>query len=188
MNTTIQKTSRPSFDLLRQKIGWLCEMIRWLIVAYLIWTLYRNLAPLMAPTLTAAEWNTYWGLPPDTVTVTKVFINRAIVMITFSAAAVMGFAVWKLMGAYLAGQIFSIEAAGRLKWVGTTALVAALVDIAVRPFMLGTLSSEILKKVGWLDWIDPTDLLYVLIALFVFALGHIQGTAAEINNEHQQFV
>jgi hypothetical protein len=188
MGSVLQSAGQPSIPLLREKIGWLCQLIRRLIVAWLIWQLYSNLLPLISPAQSAGDWNRYWGLPPETVTVTKVVINRAIVFVSLGAAAVLGMAVWKLMSGYLAGDILSAEAARRLRLVGLTGLASAVIDIIVRPLMLGVLSSDILKQVRFIDWFEPRDLLYVLIALFVLALAYIQGTAAEISDEHRQFV
>jgi hypothetical protein len=188
MSSTLQSTERPSVLVLREKIGWLCQTIRWLIIAWLLWQLYYNLAPLMVPGQTAVEWNTYWGLAAGTITVTKVFINRAIVLVSWASAVILGFAVWKLMSSYLTGDILSARAARRLRLVGTTGLVSALIDIIVRPLVLGVLSTDIFKQIRFIDWFEPRDLLYILITLFLLALAYIQGTAAAISDEHQQFV
>jgi hypothetical protein len=190
---TAEPTTLPesrSVSLLRQKIGWLCHLIRWLIVAWLAWSLYNIMSPLIfaGPAAAAVEWGKYWSLADGSITVGEVLINRGLALVSWAAAVVMGVAVWKLMSGYLTGDILSANAAGRLRQVGLTGLVAAAVDIIVRPLMLGVMSSDILKQIPLMDWVEPRDLLYFVIALFVLSLGHIQGTAAIISDEHKQFV
>jgi hypothetical protein len=36
--------------------------------------------------------------------------------------------------------------------------------------------------------VEPRDIMYVSIALFIVSLGHIQRTAATISDENRQFV
>lgn len=188
MNPSVETSCKPDVSVLRERIGWLCQLIRWLIVAWLVWNFYNVYGGLLNPEATAKEWNTYWGLAEGTVTTSKVYLNRVIVTLTYGSTVVLGYAVWQLMSGYLAGDIFSPQAARRLRWVGLTGIFSALIDVAVRPFLVGVLSTDNFKKVAWLDWVSPQDLLYVLIALFILALGYIQGTAAAISDEHQQFV
>jgi hypothetical protein len=185
-----QLAERPDVSLLRQKITWLCQLIRWMMTAFVLWALYANLQPLIinGASKSAIEWNAYWGLALGTVTETKVYMNRAIFLVSWAAAALLGWAIWKLMSGYLAGEILSAEAAQRLRLVGIIGFASAVIDIVVRPIALGVLSMDIVKQTPLLDWVEPRDLLYFCIALFVLSLGHIQGTAARINDEHRQIV
>jgi hypothetical protein len=189
--TTPPATQRPDVPQLRQTIGWLCQLIRYLIVGYLIWIIYLVLEPItvIGVETTAAQWTTYWGLPKETpIQPQTVYYNRAIALISTGALWFLVRAVWNLMTGYLAGDIFSAAAARRLKRVGTTGVIAALVDVAIRPFMLGVMSTDIYAKATFYDWVGPVDLMYLLIALFILSLGHIHGTAAAISEEYQQFV
>jgi Protein of unknown function (DUF2975) len=190
LHTSELSVERPYLLALRLKIGWLCQLIRWLIVAWVLWALYQNLEPLFRPGVvqSAAEWNAYWGLAEGTVSPSKVYVNRAIFLVSWASAAFLGWAVWRLMSSYLAGDIFSAAASARLKHVGIVGFASAAIDIIARPFALAALSPSILSKVPLLTWVEARDLLYFVIALFVLSLGHIQGTAATISDEHQQFV
>jgi hypothetical protein len=190
MTTTVELPERPSVSILRQKIGWICQLIRWLIVIWLLWWLYLILTQLISvgPQQSAVEWNTYWGLPPGSITVTEVYMNRAIALLSWATSAVVGYAIWQLMSGYLAGDILSSAAARRIRLVGLWGLAAIAIDIIIRPVMLGILSSDILGKVAFMDWFTTHDVFYTVIALFVLSLGHIQGTAATISDEHRQFI
>lgn len=188
MSITLEVLEKPNVAILRQKIGWLCHLIRGLVIVWIVWQFYINFRPLMSPSVTAWEWNSYWGLALFTVTIKKVLLNRAIVFISWIAAAFLGWAVWRLMDAYLRGDILSPVAATQLRLVGITGLVAAITDIGVRPLLVGVLSTENFKHYQFMDWFEPRDLLYILIGLFILALSYIQGTAAAINDEHRQFV
>jgi Protein of unknown function (DUF2975) len=190
MSTTLRHSETASISTLRHKIGWLCELIRWLMIGYTFWILYLVLEPVAVTgaALTAVTWANYWAIPESSISVREVYFNRAFALLSWASLVVLCYAVWKLMGAYLSGEIFSAAAANCLRLVGVTGLASALVDIAIRPFMLGVMSTEILKQARFLDWVGPVDLMYILIALFVLALGHIQLTAVAISDEHKQFV
>jgi Protein of unknown function (DUF2975) len=188
MNASVENDIKPDVSQLQGKIGWLCQSIRWLIVVWLVWNFYTVYGGLLSPEATAKEWNAYWGLAEGTVTTTKVFLNRAIVTLTYGSTVIVGYAVWQLMSGYLSSDIFSPAAARRLRFVGLAGIFSALIDVAVRPFLVGVLSVENYSKVAWYDWASPQDLLYLLIALFILALAYIQGTAAAINDENKQFV
>jgi hypothetical protein len=195
MGNTLEQHELPipeqaSISSLRRKIGWLCELIRWLIVVWLAWQLYLNLSPLIVTgaAASAAEWTKYWGLAEGAISPKSVYFNRGFSLTAWLAAAIMGVAVWRLMSGYLEGDIMSARASDKLRLVGLTALVSATTDIVVRPFMLGVLSNDIIKMIPLKDWVEPRDMLYFLIAMFVLSLGHIQKTAAVISDEHKQFV
>jgi hypothetical protein len=158
------------------------------VFIWIVWSLYVTLEPLGAASQAAVDWNKYWELPEGTVTVSKVFANRAVFLFNWALAAWLAYAVWKLMSGYLTGDILSAAAATRLRLVGVSGLVTALFDVVSPPLALSTLSASIIGKVPFLNWFEPRQLLYILIALFVIAIAYIQRTAAEISDEHRQFV
>jgi hypothetical protein len=187
--TTLETLEPPrAHSHLRSKIGWLCQLIRWLIVFWIVWALYLTLEPLGAAGQSAVNWNRYWELPEGTVTVSKVIANRAVFLLNWALSAWLSYAVWKLMSGYLSGDILSVAAATRLRLVGVSGLVTALFDLVSPPLALSALSLDIIGKVPFLNWFEPRQLLYILIALFIIAIAYIQRTAAEISDEHKQFV
>lgn len=190
MTIAFELPERPSVSVLRLKIGWLCNLIRWMVVVWLAWQFYVNFEQFLwnGPSRTAVEWGKNWGLKDGSITLAGIWLNHAIVLVNWTVAASMGVAVWRLMRSYLAGDILSVEAARRLRLVGLTGLAAAAAEVVLRPFMLGALSIDIVRMIPMQNWVDPRDLLYFVIALFVLSLGHIQGTAAVISDEHKQFV
>jgi multisubunit Na+/H+ antiporter MnhF subunit len=190
MTEELAVSEHPVLRVLQGKIGWLCQAIRWLMVAYVVWVLYRVLEPILisGAAFSAKDWATYWGLKEGSIEPASIYWNRGFALISWLSAFFLGLAVWRLMSSYLGGDVLSSNAAGKLRWVGVTGLVATLVDIAIRPAMLGVLSTEIFAKVNWLSWVDPIDLMYFLISLFVLSLGHVQHAAAVIAEEHKQFL
>jgi hypothetical protein len=188
MANTLEFSELQGFALLRGKIGWICHAIRWLVVLWSLWLLYLNLIPLESPAEAAVEWNKYWGLKEGSITVGEVFINRGFALASWLASALVALAVWRLTGGYLQGDILSAEAARKVRLVGVWGLVAIVVDIAIRAPMLAVLSTEIPGRIPFLDWFSTHDVFYTVIALFMLSLGHIQGTAAAISDEHRQIV
>jgi hypothetical protein len=190
MNTALDIDHRPNLSVLRQKIGWLCHLIRWLLVLYAAWVLYLNLEPVLiyGAQNSAKQWALFWELPEGSVTIGEVYANRAIVLISWASVAWLTYAVWRLMGCYLDGDIFSAQAAEHLRHVGVVGFISALIDVSIRPFLFGVLSTDIFQKMPIMGWVEPRDIMYVSIALFIVSLGHIQRTAATISDENRQFV
>jgi hypothetical protein len=77
--------------------------------------------------------------------------------------------------------------AGRL--LALFGLIAALVDIAARPIVSLILTAQ---KAGGQHivsvYLRPEDLSTVLLLATLLALAHVQKTAADIADEHSQFV
>ncbi len=190
MTITLELPRQSNDSVLRRKISWLCHLIRWLVVVWLAWQFYVNFQELIwnGPGVTAVQWGKNWGLKDGSISSAGIWLNHAIVLVNWSVAAAMGVAVWGLMRVYLAGSILSVEAARRLRLVGLTGLAAATAEVVLRPFMLGALSMDIVRMIPAQNWVDPRDVLYFVIAFFALSLGHIQGTAAAISDEHKQFV
>jgi hypothetical protein len=190
MTIAFELPERLSVSLLRRKIGWVCQLIRWLVVVWLAWQFYVNFEEFfrIGASQIAIDWGRNWGLKDGSITAGGVWLNHAILLVNWTVAASMGVAVWRLMRGYLAGDILSVEAARRMRLVGLTGLAAAAAEVILRPFMLGALSMDIVRMIPAQNWVDPRDMLYFVIALFVLSLSHIQGTAAVISDEHKQFV
>lgn len=173
---------------LRRRIGWLCQTLRFALVGYCLWMI-----------VTIAM---FWS---DEERVVANFATLKVDIEGLSAAQRLGgfgvsfviwallvfacYAGWRLFSAYLDGRIFTPDAAGWLRCLALMGLAAALVDIATRPLMSLLLTAH--KESGEhivSVFFRPEDLSTIMLLATLFALAHIQKTAADIADEHSQIV
>jgi hypothetical protein len=170
---------------LRQKIGWICQLVRWLVVAWLAWTLWRIFAQIFAAQDIVAAISKSRGVE---VTVQSFILARMVTLVDWGMAAFLGFNIWRLMSGYLAGDIFTATAARRLMFVGLAGLAAQVSDMVARPASFAIMSSDMLHKMPFESFFSPMDLLLLLCGIFIVGLARIFSAAAEINDENQQIV
>ncbi len=96
--------------------------------------------------------------------------------------------LWRLTRGYLAGEIFTAEAAFRLRAVAFAGFAATIADIVARPAQYALLSTDLLGKVPLYGWLHPQDLLYAIISGFLLGLAVIFRTAAEIAEDNAHIV
>jgi hypothetical protein len=89
---------------------------------------------------------------------------------------------------YLAGEIFSISGATRMRHVAFAAIAVVVADILLRPMAIAALAPALFGKLPLYVWVPPFDLLLALFAAFVLILATIFKTATTIAAEHRQFI
>lgn len=132
--------------------------------------------------------NKLYGLDLSGVSVLRYLGASAMPVVSLCAAAVFVFYLWRLVRVFLDGRVFTLDAAARMREMALAGCAAALVDVVVRPIGSAILSVELLSKVPFYHWFNPTDLLYLLIGGFVFALGTIFRSAAKMADDHARIV
>lgn len=185
--TTHSPDSRR-LDALRRRIGWLCQALRFALVAYCLWMLV-TIAMFWSdePRVTA----NFAMLKVDVAGLSDVqrlggFGVSFVIWILLVGACHAG---WRLFSAYLQGRIFTPDAAGWLRQLALMGLVAALVDIAARPLTSLILTAH--KAAGGHVvslYFRPEDLSTLLLLATLLALAHIQKTATDIADENAQIV
>jgi hypothetical protein len=178
----------PQMISLQNKIGWICQSLRWLIFVWLGWILIMISLPLFDLAGTIERTNAALHLSVDPVTTQSFIASRCIIYMEWTVATLIGIAGWKLMTGYLNGDIFSEAAADNLKRVGQAALLATLVGVITRPISTWMLSHTYFHTIPKWQFLTPQDLLYVLIGLLIIGLARIYHAAAEINAENKSFI
>lgn len=176
------------FDALRARIGWLCRLLRFAAIAYGAWTFAAFAYFWSDGALVAARFDDLGvdvvGL--DAAQRLAAFGVSFVVWLPLAAACYSG---WRLFSIYLAGRIFAPEAALWLRRLALFGLLAALIDIATRPLVSLIVTAH--KEAGQhmvSVFFRPEDLSTAMLLATLLALAHIQKTAADIANEHAQFV
>ena len=114
----------------------------------------------------------------------------ATVMVSVAAAAVVVVCLWRLFGTYLAGRVFSVDAAVWLRRSGLAGIAAVIVDMLVRVVVACILVGQFvpIPSHGYYYYALPQDLLHAIFAIFVFALAYIFKAAAEMAEDQAQIV
>ena len=173
---------------LQNKIGWICQALRWLVVIWLAWSLIFISLPLLNIADAVNGINADLHFVGDQVTAQKFLANRFVVFLDWATATLIGVTGWKLMTGYLHGDIFSESAATKLKWLGRAALTSTVVDILIQPLATWLLSPAYFHTIPIWSFIAPQNLLHILFSGFVLSLAHIFYVAAEINAENKSFI
>lgn len=178
----------PKYDALRGRIGWLCQMLRFAAIAYGAWTFVAFAYFWSDETLVAARFDDL-GVDVSGLDATQRLSAYGVSFAIWLLLVAACYSGWRLFSFYLAGRIFAPEAALWLRRLALFGLLAALVDIATRPLVSLILTAH--KGTGEhmvSVFFRPEDLSTILLLATLFALAHIQKTAADIANEHAQFV
>jgi Protein of unknown function (DUF2975) len=106
-------------------------------------------------------------------------------------SAAVAYCIWRLFGGYLAGRIFTVDAAAWLQRIGIAGLITVAVGIVARRIDWMILTSHAAIPLGTrilTQLIVPSDLLGVLFSLFVLAIGHVFRTAVQIADDNASIV
>ncbi len=181
----------PELRALRAKIGWICHSVRLASVLYAAWLLYT----LTSYWMNAAAINNGYGrmLQRDLSGISPwqqaaaFGVNFAIWL--FAAAAC--YCAWRLFTAYLSGSILTAGASAWLSRTASFGVIAQLLAIVTRPLISFVLTwhfpaGQHLRVFN--IFLQPNDLLTLLLLLAFLALAHVQKTASGIASEHRLIV
>jgi len=173
---------------LNKKLRWACHAIRIVALVWCFWTLglvswiYIDRAGFLG------RLHRLFGLDPATVTDVRYYVAFAVALASWSVSARLVFYIWRLARIYLDGQVFTIEAAGRLRDVAMAGVASWVADLVARPLGASLISTELLRMEPLHQWFHPLDLLHFMFFGFILALSVVFRTAAEIAAENAQFV
>jgi hypothetical protein len=173
---------------LRARIAWICQALRIAAVVWLIWELVfvvihwsdkvqilQNYERLFATNLV--------------VSTPRYAVAFAVVMLSIAAAVPIAFCIWRLAGTYLAGHVFTVDAALWLRRTGIAGLAGLAVSVVARVAVASILTGQWvpMSPLGFY-YILPMDVLHLTFGIFVLALAHIFKAAAEMADDQAQIV
>jgi len=188
LHGTTDLTDNPRLAILRAKIGRICHAIRVATAVWLTWILVRLITNWWDRA--SLEQNFFRYLDADISGLSQFRYGLAFVLtlLAWLCAAALGYYIWRLFGGYLEGRIFTVDAALRMRAAAIAGFVATFADVVHRPLYYLTLMGHLPGKVGLAAYVQPNDLLHLLLACFILALATIFKTAAEIAEDHSQIV
>jgi len=110
-------------------------------------------------------------------------------MVSLAVGAVVVVCIWRLAGTYLAGHVFTIDAALWLRRTGLAGISAVIVSVLMRVVIASILVGQFvpISPRGYY-YLLPQDLLHAIFAVFVFGLAHIFKVAAEMAQDQAEII
>jgi len=173
---------------LRSRIAWICHAIR---IAAVLWFGWEVVWTFVSWSDKARILQIYGFLfSSDFSGVSDARYAAAVVAVVLSVAAGVPVVIclWRLAGTYLAGRVFTVDAALWLRRTGIAGLVAIFVSLVARAVVASIMVGQPLLLLPRGSFVLPQDLLHSIFAIFVLALAHIFKAAAEMAEDHAQIV
>jgi len=173
---------------LRSRIGWICHALRIAAALWLIWIVtmvtivWRDKADVLQ------RYSQLLSVDVGGVSDARYLAAIAVVATDVVFAAAVAVCLWKLASTYLAGRVFTVDAAVWLWRAGIAGLIAIAADIVARITIASIFTGHFTYSFARGLLILPEDLLHFIFAIFVLALAHIFKAAAEMADDHAQIV
>jgi len=178
-----------NISALRQKIGWLCQLIRFTALAYAGWVLQQILWLWLDRAMVIRHYGNWFRADLSLVSDWQRFAGFLVHFSIWLLVAGACCAVWKLFSGYLNGRIFTSDAAYQMRQLGLFGLSAELLDLAARPLIsvLLTMHLPAGSRIVTVTT-NPNDLLNILFLIGFIALAHIYKSAADLAEDNEQIV
>jgi hypothetical protein len=172
---------------LRARIAWICHALR---LAAVIWVVWQFVFVVIHWSDKAAVLQNYERLFSTVLVVStaRYALAFGVVMVAMAAIVVIAFCLWRLAGTYLAGRVFTVDAA---LWLRTAiaGLAGLIVSVIARVVVASIITDRWvpMSPLGFF-YILPQDVLHLIFVIFVLALAHIFKAAAEMADDQAQIV
>jgi Protein of unknown function (DUF2975) len=181
-------TAPPACPDLRRRIGWICQTIRVGALVWIAW-IVAVMVLFWGDRATMLEhYGRFLGLDLTAVTPTRYALGFALALIDCAVVGGVAFCLWQLATTYLSGRVFTVDAALWLRRTGLGAIAAVIVDVICRLAISSIFAGRLVLVPAQGLFITPEDLLYLIVALFLFSLAYIFKAAAELADDHAQIV
>jgi uncharacterized membrane protein len=178
----------PPTKTLARGLRLACWSIRAAALIWWIWTLAMATLLWGDRETMVGRWVKLYELAPASVSDRGYAGAFGLVFVAAAASAVMVYFLWRLTQCYLDGRVFTVEAARNLRRVALAGFAATAVGVLARPIQVWLISVDLFGKLPLYAWLQPPDLLYLLICGFLLALAVIFEAAAEIAEDSASIV
>jgi hypothetical protein len=188
MSLATAPTAHADTEKLRRRVAPLCHAIRWGAVAWIIWASAATLSVFGSRVTVAEHYGRFFQADLTGLPTLGYSMALAVVLVDLAIAWFIVVFIWRLFGHYLQGDIFSAAAVDEMWRGGWTGAAAVVADILARPLIAYALTQHLGEGQRQHFWILPSDLLHLLLALFIVALAHIFRAGVEIVDDNRQIV
>jgi hypothetical protein len=174
---------------LRARIGWICHALRIAAVVWFSWGSAVLLYVWSDHARVTQGWGQLFSLDLSGISDARYAAAFAVALVDLAVSAVVAACLWRLASTYLAGRVFTVDAAWWLRRTGIAGFAAIAVDIVARLVVASILTGQFVPMPtrGFIYFM-PQDVLHLIFAAFVFALAYIFQAAAELADDHAQIV
>ena len=173
---------------LRARIAWICQALR---LAAVIWVVWELVFVVIHWSDKAAVLTSYERVFSTVLVVStaRYAVAFGVVMVSLAVIFVIAFCLWRLAGTYLAGRVFTVDAALWLRRTAIAGLAGIIVSVIARVVVASILTDRWvpMSPLGFF-YILPQDVLHLTFVIFVLALAHIFKAAAEMADDQAQIV
>ena len=174
---------------LRARIGWICHALRIAAVLWITWELAFIIFNWSDKARLLQNYQRVFSADLGDVSAARYAAAFAAIMVSLAVGAVVVVCIWRLAGTYLAGRVFTVDAALWLRRTGLAGISAVIVSVLVRVVIASILVGRFVPiSARGYYYLLPQDLLHAIFAVFVFALAHIFKAAAEMAEDQAQIV
>ncbi|WP_162009723.1 DUF2975 domain-containing protein [Methylocystis heyeri] len=180
-----------SQQVLREKIGWICQGARYAAIVYALWVIFLQARYWSDLSAINAGYGRLLQRDLSEIGAWQQAGAFGVNLVIWLFVAYACYSAWRLFSFYLEGEIFSLAATKWLRRLATFGIAAQALAIFTRPLVsvILTLHFPPGQRQRILNiFIQPDDLAILLLLLVLLTLAHIQKSAAEIADDHAQFV
>ena len=185
----IDTSSRPSVAALRARIGWLCQILRFAAPAYALWVLVLLVLHWSDASEVTRAYSHWLRAELVEVPASQRLAGFLVHMIPWGLTALACGYLWKLFSGFLAGQVFSLEAALTLRRLALAGLASVTADLVARPILSVLMTIHLppgSRHLGF--FVLPHDMLNLMFLGGLLALAQVFKVAAEIAEDNAAIV
>src|SRR5262245_31975911 len=173
---------------LRARIGWICHALRVAAVVWISWVAVWSLVVWSNKAKTLEAYGQWFTADFSGVSDARYAAAVVVVMLSVASGVPVVICIWGLVRTYLAGRVFTVDAALWLHRIGISGVVAIVVGILARAVAASIIAGQLVLIPPRGSFVLPQDLLHLIFVGFVLALAHIFKAGAEMAEDHAQIV
>src|SRR5262245_7266571 len=158
---------------LRGRFGWICHALRIAAVLWIGWGTVWTLVSWSDKARILESYGFWFSADFTHVSDARYAAAFAVALLSVAAGVPIVICIWRLAGTYLAGRVFTVDAALWLRRIGIAGIAAILVSIPARAIAASIIAGQPVLLPPRGSFVLPQDLLHLIFVAFVLALAHI---------------
>ncbi len=178
---------------LRRRIGWICHILRFGAPITFIWGVSEDV--INAADTAALSKSVAYLFGENVVQPIADWQRLALFACSLPstmAHLALAYNAWLLFSGYLAGRIFTVDAARLIQRCGVSGIASVILNLLMRPLVVPILAATrpagAQLAVSSMPYLGSGDLHSFIFYLALIGLAHIQKVAAELYSENGQIV
>src|SRR5262249_46182194 len=128
---------------LRARIGWICHGIRIAAAAWLGWMVVMTLISWSDKAAILEAYGHWFSADFSMVSNARYAVAFGVVLVTLLTAVPVAVCIWQLAGTYLAGRVFTVDAAVWLRRAGIFGVAAIIFSILARAVVASIIAGQL---------------------------------------------